>query len=59
MKHGPIALIDENMPTIVIATNKINYDKLQVIFKKLNLEKEKYLQLFLRVIKRLKKLQIT
>ena len=28
MKHGPIALIDENMPTIVIATNKINYDKI-------------------------------
>ncbi len=27
MKHGPIALIDEDMPTIVIATNKINYDK--------------------------------
>ena len=28
MKHGPIALIDKNMPTIVIATNKINYDKI-------------------------------
>ena len=28
MKHGPIALIDEDMPTIVIATNKINYDKI-------------------------------
>ena len=27
MKHGPIALIDENMPVIVIATKKGNYDK--------------------------------
>ena len=28
MKHGPIALIDENMPVIVIATNVSNYDKI-------------------------------
>lgn len=27
MKHGPIALIDENMPVVVIATNKTNYEK--------------------------------
>lgn len=27
MKHGPIALIDEFMPVVVIATNKSNYDK--------------------------------
>jgi glucosamine--fructose-6-phosphate aminotransferase (isomerizing) len=27
MKHGPIALIDEDMPVIVIATKKGNYDK--------------------------------
>jgi glutamine---fructose-6-phosphate transaminase (isomerizing) len=27
MKHGPIALIDENMPVIIIATNKSAYDK--------------------------------
>ena len=27
MKHGPIALIDENMPVIVIATNKSAYSK--------------------------------
>jgi glucosamine--fructose-6-phosphate aminotransferase (isomerizing) len=27
MKHGPIALIDENMPTIVIATSKGHYEK--------------------------------
>jgi glutamine---fructose-6-phosphate transaminase (isomerizing) len=28
MKHGPIALIDENMPVVVIATRKGAYDKL-------------------------------
>ncbi|MCC7301829.1 MAG: glutamine--fructose-6-phosphate transaminase (isomerizing) [Bacteroidia bacterium] len=27
MKHGPIALIDENMPVIVIATKGANYEK--------------------------------
>jgi glucosamine--fructose-6-phosphate aminotransferase (isomerizing) len=27
MKHGPIALIDEEMPVIVIATNRSAYDK--------------------------------
>ncbi|MFV0541315.1 MAG: glutamine--fructose-6-phosphate transaminase (isomerizing) [Aestuariibaculum sp.] len=27
MKHGPIALIDENMPVIVIATNTGHYEK--------------------------------
>ncbi len=28
MKHGPIALIDENMPVIVIATNASAYEKI-------------------------------
>ncbi|MBK8051855.1 MAG: glutamine--fructose-6-phosphate transaminase (isomerizing) [Saprospiraceae bacterium] len=28
MKHGPIALIDENMPVIIIATNMSAYDKI-------------------------------
>jgi len=28
MKHGPIALIDENMPIVVIATNKSAYEKI-------------------------------
>ena len=27
MKHGPIALIDESMPVVVLATNRQNYDK--------------------------------
>jgi glucosamine--fructose-6-phosphate aminotransferase (isomerizing) len=28
MKHGPIALIDENMPTVFIAPNDSTYDKI-------------------------------
>ncbi len=28
MKHGPIALIDENMPVVVIATNSSAYEKI-------------------------------
>ena len=28
MKHGPIALIDENMPIVVIATQRTNYEKI-------------------------------
>lgn len=28
MKHGPIALIDENMPVVIIATSNEHYDKL-------------------------------
>ncbi|MCX6352876.1 MAG: glutamine--fructose-6-phosphate transaminase (isomerizing) [Bacteroidetes bacterium] len=27
MKHGPIALIDESMPVVVIASNKLHYEK--------------------------------
>jgi glucosamine--fructose-6-phosphate aminotransferase (isomerizing) len=27
MKHGPIALIDENLPVVVLATNGVTYDK--------------------------------
>jgi glucosamine--fructose-6-phosphate aminotransferase (isomerizing) len=27
MKHGPIALIDEQMPIVVIAVNSNHYDK--------------------------------
>ncbi len=27
MKHGPIALIDEDMPVVVVATNQATYDK--------------------------------
>ena len=30
MKHGPIALIDKNMPTVIIATDQSNYDKVVI-----------------------------
>jgi glucosamine--fructose-6-phosphate aminotransferase (isomerizing) len=30
MKHGPIALIDENMPIVVIATKYVNYEKIVI-----------------------------
>ena len=28
MKHGPIALIDDNMPAVFIAPKDANYDKI-------------------------------
>ena len=28
MKHGPIALIDEHMPVVVVATKESSYDKI-------------------------------
>ncbi len=28
MKHGPIALIDENMPVVFIATHDSSYEKI-------------------------------
>ena len=34
MKHGPIALIDEDMPLFVIATNKGHYEKVDNDFQK-------------------------
>ncbi|GAK98465.1 glucosamine-fructose-6-phosphate aminotransferase [Nonlabens ulvanivorans] len=37
MKHGPIALIDEQMPVVVIATRKGIMKRWSVIFRKLNL----------------------
>ena len=57
MKHGPIALIDEDMPTVVIATNKINYDKIVSNLQVLKSRKGKSMQLFQRGI-RVKKLQM-
>ena len=47
MKHGPIALIDKNMPVVVIATNKGHYEKIVSNIKKLNLEMGKLLLLLL------------
>jgi glucosamine--fructose-6-phosphate aminotransferase (isomerizing) len=40
MKHGPIALIDENMPVVVVATNQSAYDKILNNIQRSKLAKE-------------------
>jgi len=39
MKHGPIALIDEEMPVVFIATKDASYEKVVSIFRKLKRER--------------------
>ena len=56
MKHGPIALIDENMPTIVIATNKINYDKILSNIQEIKSRKGKILAIISKGDKEVKKI---
>ena len=34
MKHGPIALIDADMPVVVIATKRVSMKRLSATFKK-------------------------
>ena len=41
MKHGPIALIDENMPIVVIATKFEHYDKIVSNIQEINSRKGK------------------
>ena len=41
MKHGPIALIDENMPVIVIATNKSIHEKMVTNIQEVKTRKAK------------------
>jgi glutamine---fructose-6-phosphate transaminase (isomerizing) len=45
MKHGPIALIDENMPVVVIATNKSAYEKIVSNVQEVKARKGKVLAL--------------
>ena len=45
MKHGPIALIDKNMPVVVIATNKGHYEKVVSNIQKSSREMGKSLPL--------------
>jgi glucosamine--fructose-6-phosphate aminotransferase (isomerizing) len=42
MKHGPIALIDENMPIVIIAPKVGHYDKLSVMFRKSKQKRKSY-----------------
>ncbi|MEA2043339.1 MAG: glutamine--fructose-6-phosphate transaminase (isomerizing) [Bacteroidota bacterium] len=41
MKHGPIALIDENMPVVVIATKDKSYDKIVTNIQEIKARKGK------------------
>jgi len=56
MKHGPIALIDKNMPTIVIATNKINYDKIVSNIQEIKSRKGQIIAIVSRGDKEVKKI---
>jgi glucosamine--fructose-6-phosphate aminotransferase (isomerizing) len=56
MKHGPIALIDKDMPTIVIATNKINYDKIVSNIQEIKSRKGKILAIVSEGDKEVKKI---
>jgi glucosamine--fructose-6-phosphate aminotransferase (isomerizing) len=44
MKHGPIVLIDEHMPVVVIAPRQGHYDKIVSNTQRLSLEVEELLR---------------
>jgi glucosamine--fructose-6-phosphate aminotransferase (isomerizing) len=46
MKHGPIALIDKNMPVIVVSNNKKQYDKLVNNIKEIQSRNGKVIQIY-------------
>ncbi len=56
MKHGPIALIDKDMPTVVIATNKINYDKIVSNIQEIKSRKGKIIAIVSKGDKEVKKI---
>ena len=59
MKHGPIALIDEEMPVFVIATKDSSYEKIVSNIQEVKARKGKnYCYCNSRVIRKLRKLQI-
>jgi glucosamine--fructose-6-phosphate aminotransferase (isomerizing) len=45
MKHGPIALIDENMPVVIIATHSSNYEKVISTIQEIKARKGKVIAL--------------
>ncbi len=55
MKHGPIALIDENMPVIVIATNQSAYDKILSNVQEVKARKAKVIAITTKGDEQLKK----
>jgi glucosamine--fructose-6-phosphate aminotransferase (isomerizing) len=56
MKHGPIALIDENMFTVVIATRDAIYDKIMSNVAEIRARKGRILSVVTRGDKRIKEL---
>ncbi|TJY38118.1 glutamine--fructose-6-phosphate transaminase (isomerizing) [Pontimicrobium aquaticum] len=56
MKHGPIALIDENMPIVVIATNKGHYEKIVSNIEEIKARKGKIIGIVTKGDKSVKKL---
>jgi glucosamine--fructose-6-phosphate aminotransferase (isomerizing) len=46
MKHGPIALIDKNMPVLVIANNKNQLDKIESNIKEIQARKGKIITIY-------------
>ena len=55
MKHGPIALIDEEMPVFVIATKDSSYEKIVSNIQEVKARKGKLLLLFPKGIPKLKR----
>ena len=56
MKHGPIALIDENMPVIVIATNQSARDKIESNIQEIKARKGKVITVIVEGDESLKEL---
>ncbi len=56
MKHGPIALIDKEMPVVVIATNKGTYDKVMSNIQEVKARKGKIIAIVTKGDKDVKKL---
>jgi len=56
MKHGPIALIDREMPVVVIATNKGTYDKVLSNIQEVKARKGKIIAVVTKGDKEVKKL---
>lgn len=46
MKHGPIALIDKNMPVVVVANNKNQLDKIQSNIKEIQARNGKVITIY-------------
>jgi len=56
MKHGPIALIDEEMPVVIIATNKSIYDKVITNIQEVKARKGKIIAIVTKGDKKVKEI---